>query len=616
MNEEKLFNEFSPVSTETWKEIVIKDLKGADYDKKLVWKTEEGFNVEPFYRVEDLANLDYLNVSPDEFPFVRTTHSKDNSWDIVVKIHETDPTTANAIAHDAIKKGATIITFNATKISTLADVEKLLTNLSLETIGVRFIGATNYVVLFKLFIEYVEKQKIDKTKVSIVLDFDPIIDFAKKEKFFHSQEKDLEQLATLLELSKSFSKAKVVNVSGFSLNNAGATIVQELSYALSTGHEYLNFAINQGFKVDEVAPKMSFTLSVGANYFMEIAKLRAARLLWATIVEQYHPENKNVAKPYLCSVASVWNKTIYDPYVNMLRSTTEGMSAAIGGADAIYLQPFDVAFKEDDEFSRRINRNTQLLLKEEAHFDKVIDPAAGSYYIENLTASIAQQVWQLFLEVEKEGGIIPVISSKKLKEEIAKSCKKRDLELATRRKILLGTNQYPNVNELMFDKIEQRVGEEFSGLPSYKGAAAFENLRLATEQFSAKNYHPKVFLLKVGNASLRQARAEFTINFFGCAGYGIVDNTGFDTVNEGVNAAKEANSNIVVICSSDDEYATLGVEALQLIKKNNPKQLCVIAGNPVDAIEALNAAGADGFIHVKTNVLYTLKEYNKQIGIS
>ena len=254
------------------------------------------------------------------------------------------------------------------------------------------------------------------------------------------------------------------------------------------------------------------TLSISSNYFMEIAKLRAFRMLWATMLEQYKPQCDCAYKIRINSVASTWNKTIYDPYVNMLRTTTEGMSAALGGADSITLQPFDVTYKKDDDFSRRISRNVQIILKEESYFDKVVDPAAGSYYIENLTDSIAEYAWKLFQSVEAEGGIITMTEDGRIKAAIEESCNKRNMNIATRRYILLGTNQYPNINEQMADKVEKKVEETNPGLRRYRGAMAFEELRLETERQSAKTGRPKVFLLKIGNLAMRQARAGFVTN--------------------------------------------------------------------------------------------------------
>jgi methylmalonyl-CoA mutase len=331
------------------------------------------------------------------------------------------------------------------------------------------------------------------------------------------------------------------------------------------------------------------------------------------MVAQYKPECDCAYKIHINTVASTWNKTLYDPYVNMLRSTTEGMSAAIGGSDSISLQPFDVAYKESDEFSRRISRNVQVILKEEAFMDRVVDPAAGSYYVENLTNSIAENAWKLFQSVEQQGGALKIIEDGSMREAIEASCQKRDMNIATRRYILLGTNQYPNINETMADKIERVKTDDCEGLKTYRGAMAFEEVRLETEKYAKNNHRPSVFLLKVGNLAMRQARAGFITNFFGCAGYQIVEPAGFPTVEEGVKAAGEAKPDLIVVCSSDEEYATLGVEAAKQCKAQFPNTPFLVAGNPTECLDALKEAGTDDFIHVRVNILESLRKYNQML---
>lgn len=610
---EKLFSEFPPVTTEQWDNIIIKDLKGADYQKKLMWKTDDGFTVRPYYRAEDLDDLSYLDSLPSEFPYTRGYRCEDNDWKIVQEISETDPAKANEIAVSSLAKGANTIAFSVKEIKTAADINVLLKNIDLEKAGLQFNNSAAYIPFVQLFLDFIENNNVDKTKINVSIQFDPISYLLKHNTFFNSREQDLNELLQLLDLTKDCPNFKVLNINGLLIHNAGSTIVQELGYSLGIANEYLAFCMEKGKSVTLLASKMQFTLSVGSNYFMEIAKLRAVRLLWSTIVQEYHPTCDCAYHLQINSVASTWNKTLYDPYINMLRSTTEGMAAAIGGADSISLKPFDVAYKNDDEFSRRISRNVQVILKEESYFGKVVDPAAGSYYLENLTNSISEQAWLLFQHTEAEGGMIKLIENQEVKNEIEKCCQKRDLDIATRKYILLGTNQYPNINEQVIDKIEIRKKDEAKGLQTYRGAEAFEELRLATEKFTKLHSRPKVFLLKVGNIAMRQARAGFITNFFGCAGYEILDNSGFATVAEGVEEAKKANPAIVVICSSDEEYATLGVEAAQLIKKELKNSYFLVAGNPIEAIDSLKAAGVFDFIHVRLNVLDTINKYNTLI---
>lgn len=611
MKDSKLFQEFPSVSTEEWENLIVKDLKGADYEKKLVWRTDEGFKVRPYYRAEDLDSIDYLNAIPENYPFTRGNKREDNDWEVVQEVNDFDPETANRIATDALKKGATIVAFNAKNLDSAEKMKTLLTGIDLNKFGVRFNHSANYPKLIELFVDFVKKENVDLNAIRGGIDFDPVVYFMKKNRFYTSQEEDFAQIIALFNMTANMPNFRIINVNGLAIHNAGATVVQELGYALGIANEYLAFATEQNISADQLAPKMEMTLSIGSNYFMEIAKLRAARVLWATMVEQYQPKCDCIAALHVNSVASSWNKTLYDPHVNMLRSTTEGMSAAIGGTDAMTLKPFDTVYKQDDDFSRRISRNVQIILKEESFFNKVVDPAAGSYYIENLTDAIAEHAWGLFQHAEAANGIIELIKKGEIKAEVEKSCQKRDMDIATRKSILLGTNQYPNVNEKMRDKIEKYVDveDDSPGLKTYRGAVAFEKLRLATEEYAKMNGRPKVFLFKIGNVNFRQARAGFVTNFFGCAGYEIIDNAGFDTVDQGIEAALKTEPNLIVICSSDEEYATLGVEIAGKLTSVYDLPV-VVAGNPVDHIEILQNAGVSDFIHVKTNVLESLKKYN------
>lgn len=612
MTDEKLFNEFAPIPTEKWEEVIQKDLKGADYEKKLVWRTDEGFKVRPYYRAEDLKNVEYLDVLPNEFPFTRGAKANNNNWEIVQEIKVADILTANKIATDAIKAGATTVAFFMTEVKNAQDLAKLLNGIDLTKVGVIFRRVCGRAIeITKDFIAYLDANKIDKSVVKGTVSYDGISCCLRNGKFKTTQEDAMNLALELVKLTADMPNFKVVNVRGLQMHNGGATIVQELGYTLGIANEYLAYATANGMSVEQMAKKMEVTLSIASNYFMEIAKLRAFRLLWATMVNAYGPKCDCACKVRINSVASRWNKTIYDPYVNMLRTTTEGMAAAIGGADSIALQPFDVAYKADDDFSRRISRNVQIILKEESYFDKVVDPAAGSYYIENLTDSIAEHAWKLFQDVEAQGGITKLILAGEIKKAIEESCQKRDMDIATRKYVLLGTNQFPNANDAMLDKIEAAEEDQHEGLKFYRGARAFEELRLQTEKIAKKNGRPKVFLLKIGNLAMRQARAGFVTNFFGCAGYEIIDNAGFATVAEGIEAAKAVKANIVVICSSDEEYVTYGVEAAKAATAAG--FTFIVAGNPAEGAEELKAAGTADFIHVRTNVLDCLRKYNEQL---
>ena len=335
-------------------------------------------------------------------------------------------------------------------------------------------------------------------------------------------------------------------------------------------------------------------------------------------MKAYAPACDCACKMLAHAQTSAWNMTIFDAHVNLLRTQTEAMSAAIAGVDSITVRPFDQTYQASDDFSERIARNQQLLLKEESHFDKVVDPSAGSYYVEVLTNSVADVAWKLFLDVEEKGGFAALANAGEIQKSVNASNEARHKNVATRREVLLGSNQYPNFTEVAAEKIQESAscccgghcGEAtITALDFSRGASEFEALRLATEK-SGKT--PKVFMLTIGNLAMRLARSQFSANFFACAGYKIIDNLGFETVEAGVEAAVKAGAEIVVLCSSDDEYATFAPEAYKALAG---RAEFVVAGAPA-CMEDLKAVGIEQFVNVKSNVLETLKAFNAKLGIN
>jgi len=641
-NNDKLFGTFPPVSTSEWEARITDDLKGADYQKKLIWKTSEGFEVKPYYRDEDTQGIAFMNAAPGEYPYVRGSHTQSNDWQIRQDIETDDIEEANRLAVDAVKRGATGLGLVAEDISTDKDVEDLLKGISLKDVAIHFGAASSYPSLIKVIAAYIKSQKLAADKVRGSFDFDPISYLLLNGDFWKSEKSDMAEVATMVKLGKELMPSmKVINVNGHYFNSAGATMVQELGFALASGAEYLTLTAKAGIPVDDVAQRMMFSFGVGSNYFMEIARLRAARLLWAKIVEQYKPQDEASMQMWIHSNTSAWNKTLFDPYVNLLRTTTEAMSAIIGGTQSLSILPFDTFYKDPDEFSNRLARNQQIILKEEVYLDKVVDPAAGSYYIENLTQLIAEAAWKVFLLIEEKGGMIEAVKAGYVQDLVEKSAGQRLDDIANRRIIQLGTNQYPNPEEQMLEKIhfaeEDEMEEEelyadedmeveddeddetpttYKKLVLFGGSDAFDQLRLATEQFVADgNKKPAVFLFNIGNLAMRKARAMFTTNFFGCAGYEIHDNLGFNSIDEGVKAALASKSEVVVICSSDDEYATLGPEICQKLKKANKELILVVAGYPKEILDMLKQEGVEEFIHVRSNLLETLEKFQEKLGI-
>lgn len=611
-----LFSEFPPVSTQAWMDKITADLKGADFEKKLVWRTNEGFSVRPFYRQEDLEPLKYLDSLPGEFPFVRGTKTS-NSWFVRQNIVVKDVKAANQKALDIITKGVDALgfIFEEESLITPENIKTLLKNIVSNDVELNFETRHGNKKLLLQVIDELKAQnrKLDQVKGS--LNFDPIGNLTIGGKICETLEKSMDYVAQVAAEGKKLPQFQVVNVNGRYFGNAGSTIVQELAFALSMGNEYLSQLTQRGISVNDAAGTIRFNLSIGSNYFMEIAKLRAARLLWSTIVNEYKPIGKEVCKMVVHCETSEFDKTIFDPYVNMLRTQTEAMSATLGGCHSLTVQPFDKVFRTPNEFSERIARNQQLLLKEESYFDKIVDPSAGSYYIETLTDSIANEAWKLFLEVEAKGGYLKALQNGFIQSQIKESASQRRKAIGSRREILLGTNQYPNVSESMKSSIEPEVVNKPKGeaglvepIELFRGAEEFEALRLAVENSGKR---PKVFMLTYGNLAMRLARSQFSGNFFGCAGYEIVDNLGFTTVEAGVEAALKAKADIVVLCSSDEEYAEAAPIAFE---KLGGKAILVVAGAPA-CTDELKAKGIEHFISLKSNVLETLQGFNKQMNI-
>ncbi|WP_299355000.1 methylmalonyl-CoA mutase small subunit [uncultured Porphyromonas sp.] len=616
-DKERLLSEFPAISTQEWKDKIIADLKGADFDRKLVWRTNEGFNVNPYYRREDLEGLSTPNVMPGEYPYVRSTRM-DNEWLIRQDIHVLDPKEANAKALDILNKGVTSLGFKLSRDQVNKEtLAILLKDIMPEAVELNFTCCIS--VASKLagaLAEYLTEVGANVQECKGSINFDP---FKRQLVKGISNPKWVTMCTEVLEAIRPLPGFRVLTVNALNISNAGAYIYQELGYALAWGAELLDKLGDAGYSIEELTSRIKFVFGVGSNYFMELAKFRAARWLWAEIVGAYGDQYKGeAAKIHMHAVTSTWNKTIYDAHVNLLRTQTEAMSATLGGVDSLTVQPFDVTYQESDNFSERIARNQQLLLKEESHFDKVIDPAAGSYYVEHLTNAIAGEAWKLFLAVDEEGGFAAAAEAGSVQKAVNASNTKRHAAVAARKEIFLGTNQFPNFTETASQKVhaEEKGGHSCGcGTPTIealcfdRGASEFEALRLSTER-SGKEV--KVFMLTIGNLAMRLARSQFSSNFFACAGYKIQDNLGFATVQEGVDAGLAAGASIIVLCSSDDEYAEYAPEAYKYLAG---RAEFVVAGAPA-CMEDLKAVGIENYINVKSNVLETLRQFNQKLGIN
>ena len=611
-SKERLFSDFTAPSRQEWRDKIEVDLKGADYQKKMVWRTNEGFSMEPFYRKEDVENLALVNALPGEFPYVRGNKAADNEWYVRQDIKCDCPKAANEKALDILNKGVDSLGFAIPAKQLSAEyIKTLLDGIYVECVELNFKTCQRHTLeLAKLLVAYFQEKGCDKTKIVGSICFDPIEKILSKGK---DRSDLIAQAKEMVEVLKDFPNFRAVAVNAYKLTDAGAYSYQDLGYALAWGNEYLAAMVEAGVAPEVAAQNIKFNLGINGVYFMEIAKIRAARMLWAQIVGQYTAD-KESAKMHICAVTTTYNQTLFDSYVNLLRSQTEAMSAALGGVESMVVVPFDTPYETPTDFAERISRNQQLLLKEECHFGRIVDVAGGSYFLETLTKALAEQAWKLFLDVEEKGGFLKEALAGNIQNTINETNAARHGNAGKRKEFLLGTNQFPNFSEKSEGK-EPAAGccccaeeGEVTALKPTRLASDFETLRLTTEK--AKKV-PVAFMLTIGNLAMRQARAQFSCNFLAAAGYKVIDNLGFATVEEGVDKALEAGADIVVICSSDDEYAEYAIPAFKYL---NGRALYVVAGAPA-CTDDLKAAGIENFIHVRSNQLETLKEYNAKLGI-
>ncbi len=613
-NKERLFSDFAPVSRQEWLDKITVDLKGADFNKKLVWRTSEGFSVQPFYQLEDVKDFPTMSALPGKYPFVRGNKKNDNNWFVRQNVKCEDAKETNAKILALLDRGVDSLGLQICKDNANeAYLKELLAGVTLEAVELNFKTCPcTALELAKAVVAFFDNAGACKVGVHGSIEFDPIAGMLLKGK-------DLTECAgklkEMVEIVKDYKNLTCVTVSSLVLQNAGAFCFQESGYALAWGNEYMQLMTEAGVCPREAARRIRFSMGVGSNYFMEIAKFRAFRMLWAKIVKEYGvPEEE--CYTYIMATTTEYNKTLFDSHVNLLRTQTEAMSSALAGVEAIVVTAFNTPYEEPTEFSERIARNQQLMLKEENHFGKIVDVAAGSYYIEELTRSLGAEAWKLFLSVEKEEGFLAVVKAGKVQAAINATNDDRHVKAAQRREFILGPNKFPNFTE----KSEGKkpccckcccAAKEEAELPTLKMArlsSDFEALRLQTEGAEKR---PVAFMLTIGDLKWRQARAQFSCNFLAAAGYEVKDNLGFNTVEEGVEAAVQAGADIVVLCSSDAEYATYGVPAYQAL---NGRALFIVAGNPA-CTEDLKAAGIEYFIHVRVNQLETLKDINAKLGI-
>jgi len=580
MTNERFLAGFPPVSTQEWEDAIRKDLKGADYARKLLWQTGEGLAVKPYYRVEDIAQLEQVRVAPGDYPYMRGARSTPG-WRIREEISAAEPDEANRAAKAAVASGADEIAFRGVRLANDSDLRLLLLNL--ERVPVHFETADRS--LLRLLKVYLQRRQHD---ASISTGWDPSsnLDFAA-------------EIA-----DASIPSLRPFTIHGEAFHRSGANAVEEVALCLSAAIDFMAAMREHGLSADRAANSIAFSFAIGSTFFVQIAKFRSFRMLLAQVVTTFGG-NPECARTHIHAHTSPWNKTIYDPHVNVLRATSEAMAAAIGGADSISILPFDACYKSPDAASLRLARNTQLLLRHEAHLDRVADPGGGSYFLEAITDSIARQSWELMQQIEQIGGFRKASESGVIAQMLAATFIAKEQSVASRRAVLTGTNRYANPDEQALSRIDP-VHEEL--LP--RGAQSYETLRLRSERCIAQTGRkPRILLAEIGDPRMRSARSQFAADIFACAG---LSTTTRQFSNGTEIALSEAD--LIVLCSSDAEYLDHASGLFDALIKLDRKTPVIIAGNPETA-DDLKRLGIADFVHLRTNPVQFLLRWQKQLGI-
>jgi methylmalonyl-CoA mutase len=449
----RLLDEFPASTYEDWREAAVKLLKGAPFDKKFLTKTYEGITLQPIYMQQDVEELPHTDALPGFPPYVRGTNAlgyKHKSWEVAQEIPFKTPEEFNKALKYDLERGQTVIPLlldGATQLATLEDLEKALEGIHLENIPILVQPGATALPFVALLAALVQKRKQSLKNICGDVAMDPLGMLVCEGTLPFSLKTAYDMMATLTDWTQQYApRLKTIAVQGHLYHNSGGCAVQELAFVIATAVEYLREMMDRGLAIDAVASHIQFVFSIGTTYFMEIAKLRAARIVWAKVVKAFGG-NEHSQKMTMHVRTSFWNKTILDPYVNMLRTTVEAFAGVIGGCDSIHVGCFDEPIRLPDEFSRRIARNTQSILKEETHLNEVIDPAGGSWYVETLTDEVARKAWRLFQEVEQKGGMIKALELGFPQGQIARTASQRITNFSTRKDILVGTNMYPNLKE-------------------------------------------------------------------------------------------------------------------------------------------------------------------------
>ena len=681
-----LLDEFEPVSYETWRAVVEKDLKGAPFDKKLITHTYEGIDLHPVYTKTDWS----ADGDPSGFagfdPFTRGRNAIGGNtcgWDIRQEHAHAEVKETNRLVLADLERGCTavhlrfdvagrggldpdtatddLIGRDGVMLHKLADLEAALAGVHLNMCGLGIEAGAAFKPAAAMVAGLWDKMGVDDRMARGSFNADPLSVIARDGQLPYSIDSGMQQLAELASwTSDRYPGVTAVRVGSAPYHHAGATAVQDLAISMSTGVAYLRAMTDAGMAVEDAVETMLFNYAVGTNFFLAASKLRAARKLWARIIEAcgVMSESRGMKMHVKTSKRVVTQR---DPWVNMLRNTACCFAGAVAGADVITTYPFDKAVGLPDDFSRRIARNTQIILMEESHLNAVVDPAGGCWFIESLTDELAEKAWAMFQEIEGKGGIVEALTSGWIGEQIDSAFAPRLKNIARRRDAVTGVSEFPNVSEKPVKRREPNYDAlratakaavsdtavddtSMDGLvDAFKNGAMigraakavwgdaeptsspvlspnpyakpFEELRDAADVVVEQlGNRPKVFLANMGPVAHHTLRATYAKNFFEAGGFEVVSNKGFDSAEDAVKAFTDSGANIAVICSSDKLYPEFVPTVAPALKKDGARTV-ILAGAPGEAEATYREAGVDRFIFMKCDVLGILRELLQEEGV-
>ncbi|MEX1382455.1 methylmalonyl-CoA mutase family protein [Lutibacter sp.] len=583
-----LFSEFPPVTTEQWMERVTADLKGADFDKKLVWKNLSGINIQPCYNNED--KIEQLQ------------NTGENSQSLVnyrsVKVTTTE--NGNKLAIKAVEEGMNGIIFT---LDNKVDVAELLNGINLNKTSVSFEIASNAVAFIIDLVSFAKGSDL-KGFVNTGI----ISNYVTTGSFDNNQ---IKVAAELVKLTANFPNFKAITISGTEYLDSGANQVQEIAYTLNSLVFLIEKLSEKGIEAQTIFNNLNFKLAIGLEYFVEIGKFRAFNSLLAEVAAKYSVADFSNT---ITAKTSIWSKSITDAETNLLRCTTEAMSAILGNVDGILIDAYDKEFKNPSDFSSRIAGNITTILREESYFGKVSNPVDGSYYIEEVSSKIAEKALELFKSIEAASGFYTAFENETIQQQIAEIRLQKLKLISQRRTPLVGVNKYPNLMETVAaDILSEGANDNSKVLTPRRASLEIEALRRKTEELVAKtNIRPIVQLASYGNLNMRKARAAFAYDFIGVSGFNVLQEQSFNSAEIAATESAKSDAHVVVICSSDEDYDTTAVDFVKAFRVLNNDKVLLLAGAPKN-MDELTEAGLDGVVNMRSDVLVTLSKIQNKV---